>query len=479
MQEVKNEEKNKLLIDGSLPFEIRIALVNEQNQILEYNTLKSGNSIVGNIYIGIIDRIEQSIEAAFVIFGEENGNTQSGFLSFADIHPSYYQTKRRQRPKIHQLLKKGQPLIVQVTREPSGRKNANLTTYIALTSKNCILFPKDSGNSGISRRISGDNRKRLREFLSTLDPDMSLIIRTASHSATIKEIQNDHDKLIKQWRQIEQVATTKKTPSMIFQEDMLLKTLRGYSKHLISTVHVENKTVWKKINEYLNKGMIQFPNIAIKHNVFSTIEKQIQTLFERQIILPSGGAIVIEQTEALTTIDINSKQSLKERTMEETAFKTNLEAAEECIKQILLRNIGGLIVIDFIDMEDEENTKKINKFMKQGFKNDKASVDIIGCSQFGLMQISRQRINTNILQKNFEKCSTCGYGHILNTSTQAIMLLRNIKKNHKKKKMTVFTSHEILQEILNNFHSAIDLGTIQWQIVQNTDEKHNTVELQA
>lgn len=468
------EPKNKLLIDGSISQEIRIAIVNEQNNLIEYSAIGEEKSILGNIYLGFIEKVEPSINVAFVNFGQDN----SGFLSFTDIHSDYYKRNGR-RNHIKNSLKKGAPVIVQVVREPMGTKSATLTTYIALTGKNCVFFPKDSTNSGISKQISGENRARLKEFLSTLEPNVSLIIRTASLAADITEIKADYKRLKKIWHQIEQETKNKNNPILLLEEDQFLKKLRSYSKHSVNSVTVESKSIYDRIKGYIAKNIIHFPPITQGKNIFQHIETQISALYSKQVELPAGGAIVIEQTEALTAIDINSRNSLKEKNIEETAFKTNMEAADECVKQIMLRNIGGLIIIDFIDMENEENIKTLNKTIKAAFKSDKAANTIIGYSPLGIVQISRQRLNTNFNQLNFTQCNMCkGTGRNLKNDAAIYMLLRNIKQAHiNKRKIRIYTSAQILQAILNNFSQYLYKEMhLQWEIVAENHNMYNKIE---
>ncbi len=468
------ELKNKLLIDGSIPEEIRVAIIDETNSLIEYNTFSQAKQVLGNIYLGFVEKVEPSINVAFINFGEE----YNGFLSFGDIHPDYYRKTlyRKKKPKIEDLIKKGQPVIVQVTREPSNTKSATLTTYIALAGKNCIFFPKDGNNCGISKKIIGDHRKRLKEFLATLEPNASLIIRTASHSASINEIKADYNKLKKLWETIVLQTKNKHVPMLLLQEDPLLKKLRSYSRHSVSSVEIQDKSLYEKINGLVTKNLIHFPSIKLGKNVFAKIEQQIQKLYCKQVSLPSGGSIIIEHTEALTAIDINSKNSLKEKTIEETAFKTNIEAAIEIPRQILLRNIGGLIVIDFIDMENEENIKAINKTVKTAFKDDKAAVTIIGISQLGLMQISRQRLNTSIINKHYETCETCfGSGINMKIETIALNLLRQIKQNNTKRK--IYTTNKVMQFILNKYISVLaNHKNLEWEIVDESNGMCNKIE---
>lgn len=465
--------KNKLLLDGSIEEEIRIALTNESDQLLEYATQLRQKQLLGNIYLGFVEKVEPSLNVAFVNFGE----AEDGFLSFDDINHDYYPKRfvRRKYTRIQDVLKKGQPVIVQVTREPSSVKSAMLTTHIALTGKNCILFPKNSDSSGISKNISGDNRKRLKEFIATLDSNTSLIIRTASHSASISEIKQDYVKLTKIWANIVQQTKNQQKPMMLLQEDIMLKKLRAYSKHSVVSVAVEDKKLFETIQAFIAKNLIHFPSVKLVKSVMRKVESQIQNLYSKHVTLPSRGVIIIEHTEALTAIDVNSRHT-KERNMEETALKTNLEAANEIVRQIMLRNIGGLIVIDFIDMEDEENIKLVNKEIKNAFKEDKAAITIVGISTLGMMQISRQRLHTSILQKDFEKCEACsGAGVLLKQENVALNLIRQIKNIDGK--MRVYATGSVAEIILNKYFKLIANKVIEWQIVKHDHQMCNKIEI--
>lgn len=470
------EQNNKLIIDGSMPQEIRLALVDEDNNLLEYNTLGNQPQLVGNIYLGFIEKVEPSINVAFVNYG----NHSNGFLSLNDIHPDYQKASLfRKSNQISKLVKKGQPVIVQVSREPSDTKAATLTTYVALTGKNCIFFPKTSDGHGISKRITGERRKKFKEFLTKLDDKSSLIIRTASNSADLKEIQLEYTQLKNYWEQLVKKTKNQIKPMLLLEEEPLLKHLRAYSKNMVKTVYIENKPLFDKIKEYSKKNLIYFPDIVNNKNVFDKIAKQVNQLYSTSVNLPSGGEIIIEHTQALTTIDINSRTSLKEKNMENTAFKTNIEAVSECAKQIILRNIGGIIVIDFIDMSDEENIKTLNKALKHAFKNDKASSKIIGYSPLGLVQISRQRINTSLMQKHFETCKMCnGRGKHLNEQAQTYNLLRNLSNHPTKQSLIIHTSCEIIQIILGDFYPQIkDYKKLNWRITDPLDQMYNKIEI--
>lgn len=483
------KKQNKLLIDGAIQEEIRIALVDQNEELKEYSTietsLKKNHPLLGNIYLGIIEKIEPSINVAFVRFS----NTATGFLPFSDIHPDYYTGNdkiHKKNIKIQDGIKKNTPIIVQITKEATQTKGASLTTYISLIGKNSILFPNTENSNGISRKIKGDTRKKLKEFLNTLKNNFSLIIRTASNSSSIEEIKEDYDNLYKTWLKIIQKAKNKSSPLLLLQEDLFLKKLREYSEHNVKSVIIEGKILYEKIGQYIQQNIIQFPSIQLENNIFKNIETQIEQLYASKVDLPSGGRIVIEHTEALTTIDVNSKSASRGKNIKETALQTNIEAANEIARQIILRNIGGLIVIDFIDMYQDEDISHVNKIMKKHLEEDKASTNMIGISSLGMMQISRQRINASIIEKSFISCMRCMCGVEIKPETHALNLLRKIYheynnpelKEAKHKEIRIYTTDIIIQALLNNYFKALSkYENIKWEIVQTNHPMYNKIEV--
>ena len=346
-----------------------------------------------------------------------------------------------------------------------------------------LLFPNTENSNGISRNINGENRKRLKEFLQTLKNSFSLIIRTSSNASSIEEIKEDYYNLHKTWLNISEQAKNKRRPSILLEEDLFLKKLREYSKYNIKSALIEGKNLYEKIKQYCEKKMIEFPYIELENNIFRHIENQVEQLYSSKIGLPSGGTIVIEHTEALTAIDVNSKNSLREKNIEATALKTNIEAAHEIARQIILRNIGGLIVIDFIDMFKEEDIGDINKIIKKAFKEDKAITSVIGCSTFGIMQISRQRLSPSIVEKSFTQCKACSSGLELKTESSALNLLRKIgneynqidKKHHIIK---IYTTDKIIQTLLNDYFKSLSkYANIKWELVCDYHPMYNKIEV--
>jgi ribonuclease E len=475
----KNESKygHTLLVDGDFENYVSLSVSDEGNELIEYVSKEKDYSKIGNIYLAKIERVENALEAAFISYYDET--VKSGFLSFSDIHKEYfYYTKNGKS------LKKGQLLIVQVIKdETTQKKGASFTTFIALHGKNCIFFPKDPNGSGISRNIKGEARVKLKEFLSKLDPSISLIIRTASNFATIKEIEYEYIKLVELWHMIQKKAERKRVIGLLYKEDELLKTIRAYSKHDIKSVLVTDKNIYTKILEYVAKNMIVFPDdvryVAHSDTLVRLLRKKIDALYQKEVSLPSGGSIVIEKTEAMYVIDVNSKTSSKENSMKATAFKTNLEAIKVAVNQILLRNLSGLIVIDCIDMDDEEDIKIINKELKHEFKKDKVALKIVGYSSLGLIQISRQKIGKSLLDKDYEICKNCsGLGFSLKSAIYARSLLNKIKEHNKKNsKIEVFTNFDVMQCLLQNYFKELSqCAEIKWNLVQEFSEFFNHIE---
>lgn len=485
--------KNVLLIDGSVDCEIRTAIVDSANNLIDYNFYRSDDSILNNIYIARIEELKPSIEAIFVRYG----NNESGFLSFNDVHPSYYlkrYPKSREDyyssdlecdetpPRMVDVLKKGQFIIVQVVRCGIDKKLPTLTTYINLIGRNCIYLPNDENSNGISRKITGEERAKLKEFLSQLEHPGSLIVRTASEGVTIKEIRDDYKNLVQLWRSLQRRLMVNPRIGLIFQEDLLLKSLRSYSKHDVTSVLISNKNVYKKVKDYVAQQMLRLPSKIDYYpydNLFNLIESEIENLYKNKLSLESGGSITIEPTEALVAIDINSKNSSRENNMEQTAFCTNKEAIEVIVKQIILRNLGGLIVIDCIDMEDDANISEINRLVKDAFKNDKAAVRIVGYSPLGLIQISRQRLDSSIVNRDFLKCSCCkGFGYVLRPEIKALHLVRKIMNVYESDcYWKVYISSDILEYIVNEFYDFVaNYTNIEWQVVEEDDQMCDTIQ---
>jgi ribonuclease E len=382
-------------------------------------------------------RIEPSLQAAFLNYGP----FRHGFLPLTDIQPQYYlkekeEEERKGRPRIQDVLLPNQELLVQVEKEERNSKGASLTTYISLAGRYLILMPGEE-RVGISRKIEDEaQRERLRTVLEELNPPkgMGFIIRTAGIDRSKKELANDLSYLLRLWDSINKKCIELPAPSLVYQEhDLVTRTIRDYFIHDITEILIDDPDVYRKARAFFKTVMPRYERVVKLHKekrpIFSkfNLEEQIKTIYERKVSLKSGGSIVIDPTEALVSIDVNSGKK-KEKDIEETALKTNLEAAEEIARQLRLRDQGGLIVIDFIDMKDRKHNIEVEKRLKSALKKDKARIDMGRISKFGLLEISRQRIRPNISEASYVPCAYCqGKGSVRSNESLAISVLRRIQ----------------------------------------------------
>jgi ribonuclease E len=386
----------------------------------------------GNIYRAKISRIEPSLEAAFIDFGSE----RHGFLPLKEISPEYFYNApaEGERAKIDKVLKEGQELIVQVEKEERGTKGAALTTYISLAGRYLVLMPNNPDAGGISRRIEGEDRAELRDKLAnlTITQGAGVIIRTAGVGRTVEELQWDLDYLDTAWQAIRKAALSGVAPFLIYQEsNVIVRAIRDHLRQDIGEVLVDNEQVFEKAKDLIQQVMPSYGNKVKLYqdetplfNRFQ-IEGQIESAFQREVRLPSGGAIVIDPTEALVSIDINSARATKGGDIEETALHTNLEAADEIARQLRLRDMGGLVVIDFIDMSANKNQKAVENRLKEALKSDRARVQIGRISRFGLLEMSRQRLRPSLGETSGVVCPRChGQGSIRDVQSLALQILR-------------------------------------------------------
>jgi len=427
----------RMLFNATQAEELRVAIVDGQKLIDLDIESASKEQRKSNIYKGIITRVEPSLEAVFVDYGEE----RHGFLPFKAIARSYLQ-HGSERGRIQDILKEGQQLIVQVDKDERGNKGAALSTFISLAGRYLVLMPNNPRGGGISRRVDGEDRVELREVMDQLEvpAGMSLITRTAAIGRQAEELQWDLNYLKQLWNAIEAVARNEHTPRLLYQEDSLvIRAIRDYFQPEIGEILIDTDSIYQQARDFMS---FVIPNDV--HRVkrywddvplFSRfqIEHQIETAFGRQVNLPSGGAIVIDHTEALVAIDINSGRATRGADIEETAFKTNLEAAEEIARQLRLRDLGGLIVIDFIDMESAKNQREVENRLKEALKFDRARVQVGKISRFGLMELSRQRLRPALAETSYIPCPRCtGTGHIRSTESAALHILRILEEESMK-----------------------------------------------
>lgn len=434
----------RMLINATQPEEIRVAMVDGQWLYDLDIENRQREQKKANIYKGRITRVEPSLEAAFVDYGAE----RHGFLPLKEISREYFRTRDRDndngRVKIKDVVKEGMEVVVQIDKEERGNKGAALTTFISLAGRYLVLMPNNPRAGGISRRIDGDERTELKDALSKLDvPNgMGIIIRTAGVGRGSEELQWDLNTLVQLWGAIKEDAEKSSAPHFLWQEgNVIVRALRDYLRQDIGEIIVDNRGAYELCIEYMdrvmpgNRNKVKFYEESIPLFNRFQIEGQIETAFDREVKLPSGGAIVIDITEALVSIDINSSRATKGADIEETALATNLEAADEIARQLRLRDIGGLVVIDFIDMQAVKNQREVENRMRDALEMDRARVQIGRISRFGLLEMSRQRLRPSLEETTSKICPRCaGQGTIRSTKSLALSILRLVEEEAKKDK---------------------------------------------
>ena len=424
----------RMLFNATQAEELRVAIVDGQNLLdLDIETLGKEQR-KGNIYKGVITRIEPSLEACFVDYGID----RHGFLPFKEVSRSYFQDYEGGRARIQEVLKEGMQVIVQVEKDERGNKGAALTTFISLAGRYLVLMPNNPRGGGVSRRIEGEDRQELKDAMAELDvpAGMSLIARTAGIGRSVEELQWDFDYLLKLWRAIEEAGEAHREPYLLFMESsLLIRAIRDYFRPDIGEILVDNEEVHTEISEFMSYVM---PNNVGRLKLYQDhtplfsrfqIEHQIESAFARSVSLPSGGAIVIDHTEALVSIDVNSARATRGADIEDTAFKTNMEAAEEVARQMRLRDLGGLVVIDFIDMENPKHQRDVENVLRDALKKDRARVQMGKLSRFGLLELSRQRLKPALGESSHVACPRCaGTGVIRGIESTALHVLRIIQE---------------------------------------------------
>src|SRR5262245_24648167 len=459
----------KMLIDAAHPEETRVAVL-DGNRVEDFDfETANRKQLRGNIYLAKVTRVEPSLQAAFV----EYGGNRHGFLAFSEIHPDYYaiphadqeaikaelaeaeaeaegeededeealdERRRRiltRRYKIQEVIRRRQIMLVQVVKEERGNKGAALTTYLSLAGRYCVLMPNTGRGGGISRKITqATDRKRLKKIAQDLDvpQGQGLIIRTAGAKRTKTEIKRDYEYLSRAWETIRDDTLKSVAPALIYEESSLVKrAIRDLYDKDVDEIHVEGEAAYKEAKDFVRMLM---PSHAKRVHLWKDatpifakngVEKQLDSIYSPAVTLKSGGYIVINQAEALVAIDVNSGRATRERNIEQTALKTNLEAADEAARQMRLRDLAGLIVIDFIDMEEPKNDRSVEKRMKDNLRFDRARVQMGKISGFGLLELSRQRRRTGVLEGTSHVCPTCqGAGRVRSVESTALALLRSL-----------------------------------------------------
>ncbi|HUX79836.1 MAG TPA: Rne/Rng family ribonuclease [Alphaproteobacteria bacterium] len=516
----------RMLIDAAHPEEARVAILsNDSLEEFDFETTTK-KQLKGNIYLAKVIRIEPSLQAAFVEFG---GN-RHGFLAFSEIHPDYYRIPiedrealmapvedetalpvdepvdeirpnndveilggedveeietrpHRARPsrqyKIQEVIKRRQIMLVQVTKEERGGKGAAITTYLSLAGRYCVLMPNAAKGGGISRKITNvADRKRLREIIESiqLPETMSLIIRTAGMSRSKIEIKKDCDYLMGLWNEIRENTLHSIAPALIYEEsDLIKRAIRDYYSRDVDEIWIEGEPAYKDAREFIRKLMPSHTKKVKLYNddkipLFNRygVERQIDTMHNPVVQLRSGGYIVFGTTEALVAIDVNSGKATRERHIEETAFKTNLEAAEEVARQLRLRDLAGLIVIDFIDMDENRNIEAVERRLKDAMRHDRARVQVGRISAFGLLELSRQRLRPNIIESTSLPCPSCrGTGMIRSVESSSLHVIRAIEEEaiqQKASELVVYVPTAIALYVLNQKRKILQDMETRWKI---------------
>ncbi|SFV26251.1 ribonuclease E [Pseudoxanthomonas sp. YR558] len=455
----------RMLINATQAEELRVAIVDGQTLYDIDIEQPSKEQKKSNIYKGRITRLEPSLEAAFVDYGGE----RHGFLPLKEISRDYFQAGvDHNKAGIRELLREGQEVVVQIDKDERGNKGAALTTFISLAGRYMVLMPNSPTAGGVSRRIEGDDRAALKEAMDKLNipDDMGVIIRTAGVGRDAEELQWDLDYLLSVWRAIAEAALTKPAPFLIYQESRLIvRALRDYLRNDVGEILVDTEELHETAREFMQQVMPH--NLRkLKHykddiplfNRFQ-IESQIEGAYERNVRLPSGGSIVVDQTEALTAIDVNSARATKGGDIEETAFHTNLEAAEEVARQLRLRDLGGLVVIDFIDMSSNKHQREVENKLQNALKYDRARVQIGRISRFGLLEMSRQRLRPSLGESSQIVCPRCdGHGRMRSVESLSLSIIR-VAEEHAMKDNTgqvlIQAPLEIANFLLNEKRGAL------------------------
>ncbi|AGA89383.1 ribonuclease, Rne/Rng family [Thioflavicoccus mobilis 8321] len=457
----------RMLINATQPEELRVATVDGQ-QLYNLDIESPGREQKkANIYKGKITRVEPSLEAAFVDYGAE----RHGFLPLKEIARAYFEpdsVKPGARINIKDAVKEGREVVVQIDKEERGNKGAALTTFISLAGRYLVLMPNNPRAGGVSRRIEGEDRTELRATMSQLQipEDMGLIVRTAGVGKNVEELQWDLDYLLQLWQAIEKSADERSAPFLIYQEsDVIIRSIRDYLRVDIGEIVIDDRKMYEKAEQFMRQVM---PGNLKKLRLYEDevplftryqIESQIESVFQRAVQLPSGGSIVIDHTEALTSVDINSARATKGADIEETALNTNLEAADEIARQLRLRDLGGLFVIDFIDMTPAKNQREVENRLREALKQDRARVQVARISRFGLLEMSRQRLRPSLGESSQLVCPRCrGQGTIRSVESLALSILRIIEEEAMKDNTQRILAHlpiDVATFLLNEKRRAI------------------------
>ncbi len=471
------KDRRDMVINITSGQECRIAVISNNKLEELYVERLDSESLVGNIYKGKIVNIEPSIQACFVDFGIG----QNGFLHISDVQASYFKNgsdqgekvgkkhPRKTRPLIQESLKKGQEIVVQVIKSGIGTKGPTLSSYISIPGRYVVLMP-GMKHSGVSRKLTQEDRQKMKELSSELSApeDVGLILRTASLNSNKRELKKDFNYLLRLWKQMSRTIKIKSGPIELYKEsDLVIRTIRDVFSTGVDGIICDDEDTCKKIKEFFTIAMPRTRNKVKYYSdhepLFSKykLEREIQKLQSKTVPLLHGGSIVIESTEAMVTIDVNSGKYRENQNAEDTAFKTNMEAAEEICRQLKLRDLGGVVVIDFIDMATNKNKRALEKEVKDLFTKDRASTRILRINQFGLMAITRQRMKASLKNRTYMSCPLCkGTGHLKSPESVSIEVMRKINyavEDPKLAELDVKVAPEVACYLLNNRRSVLSL----------------------
>ncbi|MEJ2601821.1 MAG: Rne/Rng family ribonuclease [Gammaproteobacteria bacterium] len=474
----------RMLVNATQEEELRMALVDGQ-RLYDLNIeTPSQERKKANIYKGKITRIEPSLEAAFVDYGAE----RHGFLPFKEVSPEYFlkEPESGNRPNIKEVLREGQDIVVQIDKEERGTKGAALTTFVSLAGRFLVLKPNKPKSGGVSRRIVGEDREQVRQSLDDLDiPDgMSIIVRTAGIDRSTEELKWDLENLFAVWEAILKVVVERPSPFLIYQEsNAIIRAMRDYLTNDIGEILIDDPKAYNEAREFVERVMphnlrkLKFYDDAVPLFTRYQIESQIESAFAHAVILPSGGSLVIDHTEALVSIDINSARATKGEDIESTALNTNLEAADEIARQLRLRDLGGLVVIDFIDMGPQKNQREVENRLREAVRMDRARVQIGKISRFGLLEMSRQRLRPSLGESSHQICPRCnGTGNIRGVESLALAILRLVGEEARKERtakiiaqLPVDVATYLLNEKRDWVQNVEDRNDVQVLLVANPD----------
>ncbi len=474
----------RMLVNATQREELRVAMVDGQKLYDLDIEVPSREQRKSNIYKGRITRIEPSLEACFIDYGVQ----RHGFLPLKEISNEYFvrQSEPGERLQIRELLREGQEIVVQVDKEERGTKGAALTTYISLAGRFLVLMPNNPGAGGVSRRITGEDRDIVRQSLEELQPPegMGCIVRTAGVGRSTEELKWDLDYLLRVWEAIKQVVVTRPAPFLIYQEgNAIVRALRDYFSNDIGEILIDDTAVYQDAVDFMERVLphnirkLKLYEDAVPLFTRFQIESQIESAFSHKVSLPSGGSIVIDHTEALTAIDINSARSTKGEDIEETALNTNLEAAEEIGRQLRIRDLGGLVVIDFIDMGPQRNQRDVENRLREAVRHDRARIQIGRISRFGLLELSRQRLRPSLEESTQSVCPRCnGTGNVRSVESLALAILRLIGEEARKErsaKVIVQLPLDVANYLLNEkrewVHTMQQANGVQIVLLGNPD----------